>query len=331
MLDRLHLLQIEDGRGWQQFPEWARFIVSLGFEVGRHPLGDRRLIVALGVPTRVLAAAAGSAGVVGGCMDGDNQATNLRQHFQELIGSEPGTPVTLDHLGRQYSGEIQGFEVRDGEFWLRVRIQDAETGGETHFIRQTQSPRVRHAAAEPVNLPKQPHGITPVLRPGFLRSLLGHEGLQSASAATTLDCLIVGRAGPLKSELGSVKLAIRVQGERWEEGRLNDIARARQVLGSRRNYRSFILSSTSRLHPALSSARPKCVVFDGAMGFLKWRHHWRGSHWFVVLDKTDPRCPEGAAAVNSEYEGRNLGIAGDLSSLKRPPSVEISAFYGPCQ
>jgi hypothetical protein len=148
---------------------------------------------------------------------------------------------------------------------------------------------------------------------------------------TSLDCLIVGKAGRLKSELGGVKLGIQLNGRTVEEGRLDDIARTRQVTGPRRTYRSSIVSSTSRLHPLLSSARPRCVVFDGATGFLKWRHNWRGSHWVLVLDKTDPRCADGAIAVNDEYEGRSLGVVPELSSLKRPPSVEFTAFYEPGQ
>jgi hypothetical protein len=169
-----------------------------------------------------------------------------------------------------------------------------------------------------------------VLRPGFLRSLLGLEGFQTLSSAASLDCLIVGSAGSLKSELGDVRLAMRGHDERIEEGRLNDIIRARQVLGPRRTYRSFIVSSTARLPSVLSNAQPTCIVFDGGAGFLKWRHHWRRSHWLIVLDKTDPRCAEAVTAVNQEYEGRSLGLATELSSLKRPPSVDLTAFYGAC-
>jgi hypothetical protein len=331
MLGRLHLLLIQDGSKWQELPEWARFFVRLGFEVGRRPLDDRRLIVAVGVPTRFLAAAAASAGVVAGAVSGEGSSRSLREHFLGLSSAVEGTAVILERGGRQYSGEIQGRVEREGEVWLRVRIQDPKTGGETHLIRESESFRVNRAEESSSLLPEQPHGVAPVPRPAFLRSLLGSEGLHRISALTSLDCLIVGKAGWLKGELGGVKLGIQTSGRTVEEGRLDDLTRTRQVLGPRRTYRSSIVSSTSRLRPALSSARPRCVVFDGATGFLKWRHNWRGSHWVLVLDKTDPRCADAATAVNDEYEGRSLGVAADLLSLKRPPSVEVSAFYGPGQ
>jgi hypothetical protein len=329
MLGRLHLLLIQDRSKWHELPEWARFFVRLGFEVGRRPAQDRRLVVAVGVPARFLAAAAASAGVVAGGVSGDT--SNAHEHFLGLCSAAEGTPVILERGGRQYLGEIHGHVKREGEVWLRVRIQDPKTGGETHLIRESQSSRVSLVNQSSGVLPKQPHGVAPISRPAFIRSLLGTEGLHRISSATALDCVIVGKAGWLKSELGGVKLGIETGGRTVEEGRLDDITRTRQVIGPKRNYRSFIVSSTSRLRHALSTARPRCVVFDGALGFLKWRHNWRSSHWILVLDKTDPRCSDGAIALNGEYEGRSIGIAEDLSSFKRPPAVEITAFYGAVQ
>lgn len=81
MLGRLHLLLIQDGSKWQELPEWARFFVRLGFEVGRRPVEDRRLIVAVGVPARFLAAAAASAGVVAGRISGDGSSAHLQEHY----------------------------------------------------------------------------------------------------------------------------------------------------------------------------------------------------------------------------------------------------------
>jgi hypothetical protein len=327
MLGRLHLLMIQDGGKWHELPEWARFFIRLGFEVGRRPVDQRRLIVAVGVPARFLAAAAASAGVVAGGVSGDT--SNAKEQFLRLCSAAEGTPVILERGGRQYLGEIHGHVERQEEVWLRVRIQDPKTGGETHLIRESESLRVSQVNESSGALPKQPHGVAPISRPAFIRSLLGTEGLHRISSTSSLDCIIVGKAGWLQRELGGVKLGMQTGARTVEEGRLDDLARTRQVLGPRRTYRSSIVSSTSRLRPALSSARPRCVVFDGAAGFLKWRQNWRDSHWVLVLDKTDPRCADGATAVNNEYEGRSLGVATELASLKRPPSVEFTAFYGP--
>src|SRR2546426_6612202 len=143
MLGRLHLLMIQDGGKWHELPDWARFFVRLGFEVGRRPLDQRRLIVAVGVPARFLAAAAASAGVVAGGVSGDT--SSAEQHFLELCSAAEGTPVILERGGRQYLGEIHGYLERDGEVWLRVRIQDPKSGGETHLIRESESSRVNLA------------------------------------------------------------------------------------------------------------------------------------------------------------------------------------------
>ena len=86
--------------------------------------------------------------------------------------------------------------------------------------------------------------------------------------------------------------------------------------------------SASKLRSSLASTKPACVIFDGASGFLKWRHNWRSSDWLVLLDRTDLRCLDGATAVNDEYESRSLALATELSSVPRPESVELTAFYG---
>lgn len=331
LVGRLSQLVVRNGPKWQELPEWARFLFRLGYEVGRRPAEDRRLVVAVGVPTRFLAAAAASSGVVAGRVSSENSVAQLHDHFVRLCSLKVGASVNYEYGGRLFKGEIQGQCGIAGETWLRVRIQDPEAGGETHLIQESESLRVSPAEEPDGILPMRPHGIAAVSRPAFLLSLLGHAGYHGILRATSLDCLLVGKAGLLKGELGGVRLGIHTGTRTIEEGRLNDIARTRQLIGARRTYRSFIFSSASRMHPPIAASRPRCVVFDGATGFLKWRHNWRSSHWVLFLDKTEPRCVDGATAVNDEYESRSVGIAGEFSSLRLPPAVELTAFYGPCQ
>src|SRR5436190_669448 len=186
MLGRLHLLMIWDGGKWHELPEWTRFFIRLGFEVGRRPVDQRRLIVAVGVPARFLAAAAASAGVVAGGVSGET--SNAREQFLALCSAADGTPVILERGGRQYTGEIHGHVERAGEVWLRVRIQHPKTGGETHLIRESESSRVNLVNEPSGVLPEQPHGVAPISRPVFIRSLLGTGGLHRISSATALDC-----------------------------------------------------------------------------------------------------------------------------------------------
>lgn len=327
ILDQLLTLRVQSREGWRPLSGWAAFFVRLGFNVGRHTNQDRKLTVAVAVPTRAVAAAFAAAGIVAGEISRGLADDPGTRPFEELLLLPPGTPVLLERAGRQFRGVVVGPATLAGESWIGVRIQHEKTGGETHYVRSADSGRISVGDNESLPLPGRPQGVAVTPRPAFVRQAFGYQGFDKVTGETNLDCLLLGRSGRLKEELASFQVGL--PGTRGLiEGYLNDFVRTRQVLGPGRTYRGFIASPTTPSpRPALTAAKPRTVVFDGGSGFLKWRHHWRGAHWLVVLDRTDARCAETVAALNGDYESKSSGVATDLASIPRPDSIELTAFY----
>lgn len=326
MVPGLESLHLFDGRDWQLLPAWCRFFLQLGCRVGEVPVNERRLVVAVSIPTRALAAAFACAGVVAGRIFAGLSPDRWADHFALLCSVGVGTPVVLTRGPRQFQGEILGPATYAGESWIRVRIQRQDAGGETHFVPERECSRVSLLAETPSLLPGQPHGVTAVARAGFLEAVLGYDGAHALYAETSIECLVVGQVGALRRELDLPVGVLHGEGA-VEEGRLGDLARTRQVVGPGRTYRSYAVTATSAELPAAPRPRPAVVVFDGALGFLKWRHRWSDTHWVVILDRTEPRCVDGANELNARYAGRSLGLAQDAASLPRPRAVEVMAYW----
>jgi hypothetical protein len=253
------------------------------------------------------------------------------RHFDELLALAAGTSVTLERGGRRFRGVFVGGVQEHNETWVRVRVQDEEAGGETHFVSKAEAFRVTVDGTEgEVELPHHPHGATPTARPRFVKGVVGPQLFRALTDETELDVLFIGKGGVLQDELREVKIGVRSGDGRIEEGRLFDLARTRQLVGANRAYRSFIApSSVATLRPAVAASRPAAVVFDTPLAFLKWRHYWPASNLILLLDRTDSRCSDGADAINEDYAGRSLPIPVRLSQNATPPSVELMAYFEP--
>jgi hypothetical protein len=115
-----------------------------------------------------------------------------------------------------------------------------------------------------------------------------------------------------------------------QRARLSDVLRIRKLLHAGQPYRSEVVSSIGRRAPTdVGNDVPFAVVFDGATGFLKWRHLWPQANWVVALDHTEPRCDEAAAAVDALYQDRAVGGPVPLLLPELPGRVDLAAFRVP--
>ena len=116
------------------------------------------------------------------------------------------------------------------------------------------------------------------------------------------------------------KLSVGPRARETSAGTLQDILRIRRLSSTSEAFRSDIFPVRSKGHAMESEEMaPHLVVFDGAVGFLKWRHIWPHCNWVVILDRTEPRFEEAAQIVNEDYFSRV-----DEEKLELPDAPPVS-------
>ena len=76
----------------------------------------------------------------------------------------------------------------------------------------------------------------------------------------------------------------------------------------------------------LSSNVEMGVVFDGALGFLKWGQMWHGRHQVVILDRTEPYFDDAISAINTRFSQNRTDGEVALPGSDAPPGGEVLAF-----
>lgn len=305
--------------GWSPLPDWARFMVGIGARVSSFDAARGRLVVALALPTRAFAAALAGVAAVVSSFEHDPPGADRSAHFHYLASLAPGTPVTLQERNSIVQGRLLGAANDKYDGLPRVTIQlpkeirhlAANTCGKVQVIDDAGVLKTRQRRL--------------VRAPRFLSSALPGLDATKLSAITRLDCVIIGAKNVLQYEL-TTELFAAGPAPQPHEGTLQGIVRAHQFGGQNDPYRSMIKSASADADDhALNSPQPPIVIFDGAPAFNNWRSHWHGSNWLVVLDRSSPSLPDGAAAINQAYATR-ICDSQALDGLQVPSAVDVVAY-----
>lgn len=319
-------LQVLTADRYRPLPGWARFLVELGGIVGGDNHATGRLVVAVGLPTRVYAAPILAAGIVATRVTAASP-TDVTTHFASVCGQPQGTPVLLELNGRHVSGTLAGSIVTRGSRWAKIKVRN----GETHFVCESESLRISLREGSVSAGTSAWHG-TLVQRRAFLRTALGRVALTNITRESRLECVVVGRRSVLRHEMTDLQLAVGniSDPKRILRARLSDILRIRKLLRPGQPYRSDLVSVLGRRATVEVGAEvPHAAIFDGASSFLKWRHLWPNSNWVVVLDRTEPRCEECAVAIDALYFDRAMEGAVETSLPEVAGRVDLAVFRVP--
>ena len=321
-------LRVIAGSACEPLPAWARYLAELGGTVGVDSQAGGRLVVAVGLPTRVYAASIIGAGIVAARTTLQPVADGSA-HFAGLCAAPPGTPVLLEIGGRRTKGALLGPLSYRGEKWARVKLEN----GETHSVCEAEALRITiPSTSTSARSSEQRSATTLVQRRAFLRQSLGRAALTNITRESRMECVLVGRRSVLCHEATELQVAVPSAADprRMQRARLSDVLRIRKLLRGGQPYRSEVVSSIGRRAPADAGDDPPfAVVFDGATGFLKWRHLWPQANWVVALDHTEPRCDEAAAAVDALYQDRGVGGPVPVLLPELPGQVDLAAFRVP--
>lgn len=320
------VLHFEDSGKWSSLPEWAEYFISVGRQLATAPQQESRLVTAIIVPTRAYGAAFVSVGMViseASLRDPDSQAS----HFERLFELVPGTPVVFrPGKGKALKGLIQMPEELDGKLWIRVQVHSAAGGGLTHFVDESRALQVQPARGVGWKLPKKQRKDSIRTANRFVDSLLGETDPVQLGLQSKIVCALVGRRNTLEQEIRKTPLSIHVNGTMYAEGQLQDVLRVNRFINPQQSHRSALVPLGSEPSSDLISSVEMGVVFDGAIGFLKWGAAWRTRHQVIVLDRTDPYFDDAISSVNARFSQNRIDDGCVMPEGDAPPGSEILAF-----
>ncbi|PYT00669.1 MAG: hypothetical protein DMF63_06425 [Acidobacteria bacterium] len=332
--------------GYAKLPAWVIFYLELGsFLISSLDQPEERRIIGLAIPTRAFSAAFSAVGAVIGSITSRKDQPSDDDYFDQLCSAPAGTHIKfrdrdkkgkdrlLDGilLGPQEMSPLKGSvgPVRMLQIQLeKSSMLDPAAGGLRRFVTRERARDIMVANVETVltaeSLPTSQKGKIVAPTSNFAKSVLGSHGITEFERETRMTCLVIGSQAALKSEICNQSF----QTDSGLNGTLSDLLRVRRLIGITRPFRSDIFAANSRRPPRFPAERnrPDLVIFDGALGFLKWRDYFLASHWLVLLDQTEPSFDDGLQTLNNHYIQRNGtdAILDDFPSI--PDGVEMIFF-----
>jgi len=306
-------------------PEWVYFYINLGLEVSSYEQGANRLIVALAVPTRTLAAALVAFGVTVGASKAYYQKFKLEEHLKQLLSLQEGAPIVYLRKNRQLKGKYLGHkEFNDG---LRLCLELEQ--GTKHWILANQAASIRAVSpTSKVQIPKHQRGRRITRSNQFLSTFLDDDCANDLLLRSKLMCTVVGRVSLLREEIVETQFAAK----RGGTGALNEILRVQRFVSTNSTYRSHIVAADKEMSPETASAfTAPVIVFDGSSGFLKWHRYWNTSSWIVLLDRTERNFDPAVTLLNQHFVQNRVGDQVPLKAPGIPPGVEAMVYEETCK
>ena len=320
-------LHFEDSGKWCSLPEWAEYFISIGRQHALTPPADSRLVTAIVVPTRAFSAAFVGMGMVISEASLRDPATETA-HFEKLFDLPPGTPVIFrPEKGKTLKGVILTPEECRGKIWVKVQVQSNDGGGLTCFIDEPHALQVQPVGGHPWKLPKDPGNSNIRFANMFVDRLLGEDDPVHLGLHSKLVCALVGRRNTLEEEIKRTPLSVLVNGERYAEGQLQDILRINKFVTAKQSHRSALVTTGANSPPDdVINGVEIGIVFDGAVGFLKWGSLWQCQHQVIILDRTDHYFVDAISAINTRFSQNELTGGGVMPDIEVPPGAEILTF-----
>ncbi len=315
-------------------PSWGKFYMQLGASVAEQSDPQSNIVTALAVPTRSYAAAFVAAGAIicrARTIDTKGQISSAA-HFEMLSRLPAGTSVVLRKGEKSVKGKIVGTNGGNGDGSAMIGIQTQAPTGKGGplivWIPAEASLRVQVSSKIWTQLPANSVKSADVSKASseFVARIFQGADFSNFFTKSSLDCVILGSVASLKQEATATKLSVGSDGQEASAGTLRDILRIRRLMSTHEAFRSDIFPVNPKGNAMESEEMaPHLVIFDGAVGFLKWRYVWSHCNWVVILDRTEPRFTEAVQIVNEEYWSRISDEELRLSDAP-PDSVELVSF-----
>lgn len=329
-MDKENTLYFENSKDkcWSELPSWGKFFIEFGQKIAQavqENQNSERLVIGLAVPTRAYAAALIGFGLI--LERSNNSKVALQEHFKDLCQLPKGALISFHEGAKIYRGQFIGYEKKDGQdgIWIALEKKSMQ------WVPLRRTINIEKVALEdPAELnklsalPNRQSGKRIRFAYDFVTSLIGSENLQNFFKKTRFDCAILGRTQILRNELNNTSFSVFTEGK-FSQGVLQDILRVRKFMGQTEPYHTNIFRMDSSKPPRRPSSNPCVAIFDGAIGFLKWRDFWKNSHCIAIFDRTEPSFDNAISMFNQEYIKNHINANSiELSNL--PPNCELMVY-----
>ncbi len=319
-------LHFEDSGEWYSLPEWAEYFISIGKYLASASQSDSRIVTAIVVPTRAFGAAFVSLGMVISDAAARDSASEAA-HFGKLFELPPGTHVIYrPKPGKTLRGILQEPTEFNGKLYVRVQVHSSAGGSLTHLIDESRALQVQ-PARHSGRLPKKQDGKNLRFANAFVDRLLGDADPVQLGLRSKLVCALVGRKTALEHEIRKTPLAVHVNGNLHADGVLQDVLRVNRFVTEKQSHRSALVPvganpPSSRI---LSNVEIG-IVFDGALGFLKWGEMEHNRHQVIILDRTEAYFEDAISAINARFSQNRVDGETVLPECEPPPGGEVVTF-----
>lgn len=325
-----------DTGAWYAVPSWAGFHELVGRLAARGVMGRSRLVIALAVPNRYMAAPMLGLGAILAVSERELSGVTATQRFSELKALPNTAVLRFISPGGDSPrlGTFGGTQVIGGVEYVKIHSRDK--GKPCAFYEPLHyATNIQRTTLTPDEIPSNGRGRKArAASHQFWLSFLPHSDLEAFNRDARVECVLFGNGPQLRNELSEVRFRVPLDAGKSAEGTFNDLLRVRKYSNSTGPSWSDVHSTSgAKSLPERMKLAPRVVVFDGPTGFLRWRKYYPDSAWIVVLDKNDPQYDEGVDELNAEIamnssDDNVLCVGDDLPpGVTIPPGVEVTAFF----
>lgn len=312
-------------------PKWCHFFAHLGHIF---PYRGARYVFGLSLPARAFAASFLATGLVTARAARLNNRT-AESHFKHLCSLKIGTKLVFPVGNRKKIGFFEGVgstkELYDGKPAIKVSLPDKNRT--TRYFYQDQALQVTIAPDQDIEVSGRQVGYTINWNAEFLDCLIKNVTPEEFALNSDFACAIIGHVNCLRQEIEHTTFYIYNQFERtFTKGTLQDVLRVRRFLSDGDTFKTDVFpASRSQVHDMKCNERPRVVIFDGSLGFVKWKDYYRDLHWVVLLDRTEPSYQEALETFNEEYMQNRDGEPLQLNLVRVPSGIELVAYKEACR
>lgn len=319
--NQFSLIHFINNKKWKPLPEWAGFFFRLGESLPSINVEKMRYTVALALPTRSYAAAFISSGFA--CTNLLVRPSEDIEHAELIYSLPEGTSVKYFDNGKVKKAIKKEPQEYNGILLLGIQIE----GGTIQYIRPENVHKVEVSDRNYEHLPNHQKGRS-VIRPSDLLNALLSSKSDEYAYRTRIDGVVVGSENILKEE-AQLPLAILSKDEKKEfQGELHDLFRVEGFNPHNVGHRFIMHTSNGDNSTSISPdtlTPDSVVVFDGALGFSKWREMYKNQNSIIVLDHTNTNFSNAVSQINQEHSYRSkTTIKALFPSL--PSGVEMMFF-----
>lgn len=292
------MLHYKYDQEWWPLPEWAGFFLSLGEALAKINAEDNKYVMAIAVPTRAYAAAfIGSGFAISNLLNRSYEDAE----YIDLIHSLPeGTSVKFFDNGKVKKAIKKNIQSYNGVALVGIQIE----GGTTQYIRPENVHKIQVADKNYEHLPNRQTGRN-VVPPSELLNALFPDKAHDYVYKTKIEGIIVGSKNALQQESILPLATLSESKKQHSPGNLNDLFRVEGFTLNNTGHRFAVHASANNDISMMPVENQNPVaIFDGALGFVKWKELFRKNNWIVILDRTDPNFSDAVGQINSEYTFR---------------------------